>query len=280
VTAPHTLEIRTPEGIVFSQPLAGPASRCLAWVLDAVVAFAVAGVLTRVLSLLALASPDAGRALSILAYFAVSIGYSVALEWWWRGQTLGKRLLRLRVVDAHGLRLRFSQIALRNLLRVVDMLPVFYLVGGAASIFNRKAQRLGDVAANTVVVCAPRFPLPDLEQLLAGKYNSLLAYPHLTARLRQRVSPAEAAIPLEALLRRNALAPDARVQLFAELAAHFRAKVPFPEAATEGIADEQYVRNVVDILFRPQRAGAEERPRPGADQPGQFASEATVGHSG
>jgi hypothetical protein len=45
------------------------------------------------------------------------------MEWRWRGQTIGKRVLRLRVVDAQGLRLHFTQVVLRNLLRFVDMLP-------------------------------------------------------------------------------------------------------------------------------------------------------------
>src|SRR6185369_9650732 len=91
---------------------------------------------------------------------------------------------------------------------------------------------------------------PDLDQLLAGKYNSLRQYPHLTARLRQRVSPGEAAVALQALLRRDEFEPVARIELFAELAAHFRAKVDFPAEALDGITDEQYIRNVADVIYR------------------------------
>ena len=68
--------------------------------------------------------------------------------------------------------------------------------------------------------------------------------------LRQRASPGEAAIALQALVRRGELDPSARLSVFSELAAHFRAMVEFPAADTEGISDEQYVRNVVDILYK------------------------------
>ena len=77
-------------------------------------------------------------------------------EWRWRGQTIGKRLLRLRVVDAEGMRLQFNQIVTRNLLRFVDSLPAFYFVGGLACWLSPKCQRLGDIAANTIVIRNPR----------------------------------------------------------------------------------------------------------------------------
>jgi hypothetical protein len=167
---------------------------------------------------------------------------------------VGKRLFHLRVMDAQGLHLQFSQVALRNLLRFVDSLPAFYLVGGVVSLLNSRGQRLGDLVANTIVVRHLKLPEPDVDQLMAGKYNSLRDYPHLEARLRQRVSAHEAALALQALLRRDQLDAQARVDLFEHLASHFRSVVVFPPEACEGITAEQYVRNVVDVLFRP-RAG-------------------------
>src|SRR5262249_58768067 len=62
-------------------------------------------------------------------------------EWYWRGQTVGKRMLRLRVVDRQGLRLQPSQIITRNLLRFVDGLPAFYMLGGLTSLLNRQIGR-------------------------------------------------------------------------------------------------------------------------------------------
>jgi uncharacterized RDD family membrane protein YckC len=245
-----TLLIRTPEGIVFSQLLAGPVTRFLAWFIDLLCVGALLMVLGKFLILLQLVSENFAGAVYALGYFAISIGYGIICEWWWRGQTVGKKLFRLRVVDAEGLRLQFNQIVTRNLLRFVDSLPAFYFVGGVTCWLNSKCQRLGDVAANTIVIRNPRITEPDLDQLLAGKYNSLRAYPHLAARLRQRVTPAEAGVALQALLRRDEFDPYARIELFAELAAHFRAKVDFPAEAIEGIADEQYLRNVVDVVYR------------------------------
>lgn len=244
------LTIRTPEGIVFSLPLAGPLTRFLAFSVD-LAAVSVAGtVIGTVLGAFGVLSIDLARAFAGVAYFAISIGYGILAEWLWRGQTVGKRLLRLRVVDERGLRLQPSQIVVRNLLRFVDLLPVFYLVGGAAMVLTRRAQRLGDIAAGTVVVRALRPAEPDLDQVLAGKYNSLREHPHLAARLRQQVGPEEASLALRAVLRRDGLDPAARVALFRDLAAHFRPLVEFPPDSVEGIADEQYVRNVVDVVFR------------------------------
>ncbi|HEU5123030.1 MAG TPA: RDD family protein [Verrucomicrobiae bacterium] len=244
------LQIRTPEGIVFSQTLAGPATRFLAWLVDVLCVVAVMSILNMGLRLLEVIDPSIGVAIMTLTYFAVSIGYGIISEWAWRGQTIGKKLLRLRVVDAEGMRLQLDQIVTRNLLRFVDMLPAFYFVGGAACWLSRKCQRLGDVAANTIVIRMPLIAEPDLDQLLTGKFNSLRQHPHLAARLRQRISPGEAAAALQSLIRRDEFEPVARVELFEQLAAHFRAKVEFPAEALDGVADEQYIRNVVDVIYR------------------------------
>jgi uncharacterized RDD family membrane protein YckC len=244
------LRVRTPEGIVFSLPLAGPVARFLAWLVDLACISAIGSLVSTALGWMGLLSLDIAAAFITLAYFAIAIGYGIVMEWLWRGQTIGKRLLKLRVLDEQGLRLTFSQIVVRNLLRFVDALPAFYLVGGAAMLVSRRAQRLGDYAANTVVVRTPAVEEPDLDQILAGKYNSLRGHPVLAARLRQRITPEEAALALQSLLRRDRLEPQARVELFRDIALHFRALVEFPPEATEGIADEQYIRNVVDIVFR------------------------------
>ena len=245
----YTLDIRLPEGVVFSLPLAGPATRFLAWLLDLALTLALILVLNQALRPLLVLLPDLGAGVSVLLLFAVPIFYGILFEGFWRGQTPGKRVLRLRVMDAGGLRLDFRQVVIRNLLRAVDILPQFYLVGGAACVFSRRAQRLGDLAADTVVVRSERLLAPDLAQIAPGKYNTLRDHPVLAARLRQRVGPAEAGIALQALLRRNTLEPRARTDLFALLAGRFRAAVPLPEELELDVADEQYVRNVVDVLF-------------------------------
>ncbi len=246
----NSLAISTPEGVSFSLPLAGPVTRFMAWLVDVTCIMAATLIVNYFLAIFRLISVDLFQAITIAAYFFISIGYGIAAEWYWRGQTIGKRFLKLRVVDVQGLRLRPSQIVVRNLLRFVDGLPAFYFLGGVSCFFSRYAQRLGDLAANTVVIRRPKISEPDLNQLLAGKYNSLRQYPHLGARLRQLVPHGAASIALQALLRRNELEPIARVELFDQLASHFRSIVEFPEEATYGVSDEQYVSNVVDILFR------------------------------
>ena len=244
--------MKTPEGIEFSLLLAGPISRFLAWTVDLMVILVVNQSLNMFLGLLGILSRDLAGAAAILGYFIISIGYGIAAEWHWHGQTLGKRLLRLRVTDVQGLRLQFSQIVIRNLLRFVDSLPALYLVGGLACLISRRSQRLGDFVANTIVVWNPRIDEPDLDQLLEGKYNSFRNFPHVEARLRQSVTPSEARVALEAIVRREEFEPRARVELFETIATHFQNLAAFPQEATEGVSDEQYVRNVVDTLYRPK----------------------------
>jgi len=256
----HDLTIRTPEGVAFSLPLASPVSRCLALAVDLACISLASSVVGKVLGLVGAVTPDLARALMVVSYFILSVGYPIALEWRWRGQTVGKRLLRLQVLDESGLRLRFSQIAVRNLLRPVDMLPAAYGLGALASLWSNKAQRLGDLAAGTVVVRQAPTLEPDLDQVVGDRYNSLRDSPHLAARLRHAVSPQLAAVALRAVLRRDRLDPAARLALFAELAEQLRAPVAFPEEATVGLTDEQYVRDAVDLLFR-RRDSLAPRPR-------------------
>ena len=87
---------------------------------------------------------------------------------------------------------------------------------------------------------------------LKGKYNSFRQYPHLKAPWRQHVSPNEAQVALQALIRRDEFDPRNRVQLFSNIVDHFKTIVTFPQEATDGISDEQYVRNLVDALYRPK----------------------------
>lgn len=246
------LRIRTPEGVEFALPIAGPVSRALAYLVDFVLVMAVNILLAMALSVASLVSRDLSDALLQLGFFVLPIAYGVGCEWGLRGQTIGKRVFQLRVIDAEGLKLRPSQIVLRNLLRAVDFLPLFYLVGGITTLLNRKGQRLGDLAASTVVIRVQRFSTPDLDPILGSRFNSLRALPHLAARLRQRIHAPEAAIALQALTRRDELDPAARLTLFRDLADGFRTAVPYPPDISESLTDEQYVRNVVDIVYRPK----------------------------
>jgi uncharacterized RDD family membrane protein YckC len=249
-TRHKVLTVKTPEGIVFSLRLASPLRRFLALAVDKACVYIVSGVVSLAVRFLGIISADLAGAFWFISSFVLSVGYPIAFEWSMRGQTPGKKLLRLQVMDEQGLQLHFGQIVIRNLLRFIDAMPAFYLVGGSVSLLTARAQRIGDVAANTIVVQHPRLAQPDLDQLLPGKYNSFRDHPHLAARLRQNVSPAEASVALQSLLRRDALDPDARLTVYAAVKKRLSQKVSFPPEVTDGISDEQYVRNAVDILFR------------------------------
>ena len=244
------VRIRTPEGIVFPLEIADPVSRFLALLIDMLCIQVLTGLVTTVLAALGWVNPDIVGALVAVLGFTIAFGYPMVLEWFWQGRTIGKRLLRLQVMDVHGLRLRPEQVVLRNVLRSVDALPAFYMIGGLSAFLNRRGQRLGDLAANTIVIRHARVFEPDVDQVFAGKYNSFRECPHLAARLRQAVSSSERSLAMRALIRRDGLDDDARVRLFAGLREHFERVVRFPEAAVLGVSDEQYMRNVVDILMR------------------------------
>ncbi len=199
----HLLRVRTPEGVAFTVRLASPVLRAAAFMIDLGVVSATWTVVAIALAVLSLVSSDLAGMLMAILYFLLSQGYGIATEWLWRGQTIGKRVMRLRVVDARGLRLSFSQVVLRNLLRFVDGLPLFYLVGGVTALLNSRAQRLGDLAADTLVVWEPAELRPDFEVLRGDKYNSLRAHSPVVARLRHAVSPAEARAAWSALARRD-----------------------------------------------------------------------------
>lgn len=245
----NTLTIRSSEGVSFAIPLAGPMSRFLAWAIDVGVIATVLMVCSIFLAILGTLSADAARGFYIALAFFTTLGYGIALEWLWRGQTIGKRMMGLRVIDERGLKLRFEQVVLRNLLRIVDRLPLFYMVGGLTCLVSSRNQRLGDIAAGTIVTFTPKAALPDIQNVLGDKFNSFRNHPHLEARLRQTTPPLATALALDAISRRDDIDPDERVSLFRQFADYFRALVAFPEEDTIGITDEQYVRNVIDTIY-------------------------------
>lgn len=246
----HQILIETPEGIRFGLPLAGPVSRFLAWLIDALLIGTAIGILGKLLQLVGVFSQDLMAGFTLISSFLIATGYGMVFEWIWRGQTPGKRALGLRVMDIRGMKLQFSQVAIRNLMRILDALPLLYLVGGIALLLSRRSQRLGDRIANTTVISQRKsFPL-DLAQVdLHEQFNSFLEFPHLAARLRQKASPELVQIAFGAILRRNELTPETRVEMFHKLADQFRAMVRFPDEVTGTLTDERYVRNSLQVIL-------------------------------
>jgi uncharacterized RDD family membrane protein YckC len=91
-------------------------------------------------------------AVFLIGLFALEWLYPVYFEVWHGGQTIGKKIMKIKVIHDDGTPLGFAAALIRNLLRVVDILPLFYAAGTIASLCNRRFQRLGDLAAGTLVV--------------------------------------------------------------------------------------------------------------------------------
>ena len=146
--------VATPELVAFSYEIAGIGSRFVAALLDLLVALAIFIALG---ATAAYAANVTGNAtlfilLFVLGSFALTYGYFWASEYAFNGQTLGKRAARLRVVGTNGEPLSFSQAGIRNLIRFIDFLPGWYAAGLVCLFINGRGQRLGDLAAGTVVV--------------------------------------------------------------------------------------------------------------------------------
>ena len=159
-TYEHTVDVETPELVIISYSIAGVGSRVLAALTDLAICFAT---LMVVLIAVAVLDPsDAptdslsaswAMAFLILVQFVILWGYYVLFEGLMDGQTPGKRIHRLRVVREGGFSVTFAVSAVRNLVRIVDMQPVFFYLAGLGSILlTRRGQRLGDVVAGTLVV--------------------------------------------------------------------------------------------------------------------------------
>src|SRR5580658_9944442 len=170
------LTIATPEGVLFRLPLAGPAARLYAMLLDIAIVLAAINGLGYLLYLILAKAPGFGAMFITLAEFAIGFAYGALLEGLWNGQTIGKRLFHLRVIDQTGLPLRMEQAWVRNLIRVFDALPFAYLVGGIAVLSSPLRQRFGDRVAGTLVVRETPLAAPSEESWTQQKYNSFLNY--------------------------------------------------------------------------------------------------------
>lgn len=145
-----TLEIVSPENIAFQFRLAGPAARSIAFMLDLLVIVGVATVIAIVMALAGLMN-EAFLGVYLVCLFFLWWGYGATCEVFANGRTAGKTALGLRVVSFTGLSINPAQAILRNLLRLIDIAPPF-LPGLLAMAFTGRLQRLGDLAAGTIVV--------------------------------------------------------------------------------------------------------------------------------
>jgi uncharacterized RDD family membrane protein YckC len=148
------LRIATPEGVDVELTLAGIGSRFIAAAIDftiqALTLFAVA----LVLGMVGNRGDDSGVQIAIfsIAFFLIFFGYDVLFEVRGRGRTPGKRWTGLRVVRTGGQPISFVPSCIRNVMRLIDILPFFYGIGMISIFATNKNQRLGDLSAGSLVV--------------------------------------------------------------------------------------------------------------------------------
>jgi len=143
-----TYPVETPDGIELTLSLAGPIPRGGAWLLDLLirggVMFALAWALAWMQAI--------GFAILLITWFLINWWYPVLFEVLAHGATPGKRAAKIKVLMQDGTPINWSASIVRNLIRQVDFLPLFYSTGLVAMFCNNRFQRLGDLAAGSVVV--------------------------------------------------------------------------------------------------------------------------------
>ena len=164
VSFDQQVDVETPEQVVLSYTLAGVGARAAAAIVDfLVISFIIAAFLSAISLLPKFGSPGPKPsaeqsttwviAIFILVIFGLEWGYYVLFEALWDGQTPGKRLLHIRVVQDGGYSVSFGASAIRNIARIIDGQPgLVYGVGVIAAALNKSGKRLGDMMAGTFVV--------------------------------------------------------------------------------------------------------------------------------
>lgn len=266
MAAGESWQIDTPENVVFDYEVAGIGSRFLAALVDTViitVAQIVVYVTVFLLARVLLGSLDAGGnslvawllALFGLVAFAGYWGYYVVFEMLWNGQSPGKRWAGLRVIRADGTPITLSESAVRNLVRMVDMLPALYGVGVIAMFIDAQARRLGDMAAGTMVVHdKPTVTLESLSaQPAAGPFPAPApAVPEAVLPIA-RLSSEDIQIAEDFLRRRGAFADD--LVLSQQIALMLLRKMGQPESRLAGV----YPVNLIRAIVQAWRGAAGER---------------------
>src|SRR3984957_9769721 len=188
--AGEKLIIETPEQTSIEFPLAGIGSRFLAILIDSLIQGAVLFASLLVFVLLGVGLSDVGLdrfananvwlvAILIFVYFLMMYGYFILFETIWNGQTPGKRLTHIRVIKDSGQPITAIDSFARNLLRLVDQLPVAYGIGVLCAWISPQSKRLGDYVAGTVLVhekpfetVAPQWGAPASSAAATHQYGA------------------------------------------------------------------------------------------------------------
>ena len=243
-------EILTTEKVTIRYRVAGLGSRFLAWMVDValIIVLVLAGLMGS--SVLEIGRAGLGAALAVLWMFALTWGYFLLFEWLWQGQTPGKRLLGIRVIRWRGTALTLAQAAVRNLLRIVDALPLpipcgVGFLGFAVAAANRENRRLGDLAADTLVVHVERNARP-IQALQEGPTESYRARQALLRQRLTQLSREQKQTLLDLCLRREQLRVAERARLFRAVAQLAQARLELVPEEYE--SDEKFVVGLAAVL--------------------------------
>ena len=243
--AAEELTIVTPEHVHIRLEPAGLGSRFLAIFVDS--AIVQGSTLILFTSLSAFLPRGIAIAIGITLNFLLTWGWHIYFETQMQGRTPGKRMLRLRVIDARGLPVSLYQSLVRNITRVLDFAPLFYGVGAIASMVSPSRRRLGDIIADTLVIRDAQ-PLAYKGQLAAERRYNSLRTPRVQRLIRHRISLEEREFLLALCLRADSMSAAARYDVMEEVAAKYRVELGLEE---EPISGENLVRDLTAVLFNP-----------------------------
>jgi uncharacterized RDD family membrane protein YckC len=256
--------IVTPEAVLLEFETAGVGSRTIARMIDLFVQLAALYALVFVIGVASLGgTPDVvGIILVAAGVLGIALGYPIAFEALWNGRTPGKAAMGLRVVTVEGAPVRFRHAAVRGIVGLVDLLvPPGGATAIVAAILSRRTQRLGDMAAGTIV-------LRERAATAATSAVSFRPFPGWEAYTASldvaALRPDEYGIVRSFLMRVNQLDPGARgalaVRLATPVAARLRHTVP------DGVHPEHFLVSVAAAYQ--QRHGGPSAPPPPPPPPG------------
>lgn len=157
-----TLKIDTPENVTFDYDVAGIGSRFLAALIDTALIILAQLLLIGLVILMMVFILETDISEGNLSSWALAIigiisfiflwGYYIFFEIFWNGQTPGKRWVGLRVIRLDGTPITASEAVIRNLVRIIDLLPSAYGIGVVTMFISSNSRRVGDLAAGTLVV--------------------------------------------------------------------------------------------------------------------------------
>jgi uncharacterized RDD family membrane protein YckC len=252
------LSLETPENIRFDYDVADIGSRFLAISIDTLIQGVMYFILFVGIAVLMPRLTDASLprivndslvVLLVLVLFLIQFGYFLFLEIIMNGQTPGKRLFRLRVVSEAGYPLSPLGSIIRNIVRIIDFFPLFYGIGIIVMFFNRRARRLGDLAAGTLVVkMRDEVRLQSLLPIASAPAPEAVRLQSSGARLD------EADIALaESFLRRSSQLSN-KDALALEIAQRLSSKLQLPAEATPNSPERahEFLRQTVTTYRTPR----------------------------